>query len=67
MDTEKKHVHYWIIDSEDIGRCKYCPAVKDFRKLQKKGLRELTEKQQLGAVKSGKVRSHKIGRPPKYA
>lgn len=26
--------HHWIIDSENVGRCKYCPAVKDFGKLQ---------------------------------
>ncbi|GAI83885.1 unnamed protein product [marine sediment metagenome] len=59
--------HWWVIDSEGIGRCKYCPAVKDFRKLHEKELHKLTEKQQLGAVKSGKVRSHRMGRPPKYA
>ena len=55
--------HNWDIDSEGIGECKYCPAVKDFMKLQKKELHELAVKRQLGAAKSGKVR----GRPPKYA
>jgi len=24
--------HWWIIDEENVGRCKYCPAVKDFGK-----------------------------------
>jgi len=28
--------HYWVIDSQNVGHCKYCPAVKDFSKLQKK-------------------------------
>lgn len=22
--------HWWIVDSYNVGRCKYCPAVKDF-------------------------------------
>jgi hypothetical protein len=26
--------HHWIIDSENVGRCRYCPAVRDFGKLQ---------------------------------
>lgn len=32
---EKKHKcppHHWAIDSGNVGRCKYCPAVKDFGK-----------------------------------
>ncbi|MBA7711299.1 hypothetical protein ES703_120257 [subsurface metagenome] len=24
--------HWWIVDSYNVGRCKYCPAVKDFGK-----------------------------------
>jgi len=26
--------HHWLIDSEDVGRCKYCAEVKDFRGLR---------------------------------
>lgn len=27
--------HWWKIDEKNVGRCKYCPAVKDFsRKLK---------------------------------
>jgi len=25
--------HHWIINSENVGHCKYCPAVKDFGEL----------------------------------
>jgi len=31
--------HHFIIDSENVGRCKYCPAVRDFgRLLQREGV-----------------------------
>ncbi len=33
-------VHHWMIDSQGIGRCKKCPAVKDFVKLQRKELHQ---------------------------
>ena len=25
--------HYWIIDSDNQGRCRYCPETRDFQKL----------------------------------
>ena len=28
--------HYWIIDSENMGKCRWCPKTKDFAKLQAK-------------------------------
>jgi len=38
----KKHEcppHYWLINSENVGHCKYCPEVRDFgRLLQKNGV-----------------------------
>ena len=35
----EEHVHYWIIDSENVGRCRYCPEVRDFgRLLQREGV-----------------------------
>lgn len=31
--------HYWVIDSDNVGRCRYCPAVKDFgRLLEREGV-----------------------------
>ena len=36
--NNKKHKcppHHWILDENNIGRCKYCPAVKDFGALLK--------------------------------
>jgi len=27
------HVHYWIIDSNNVGCCRYCEEVRDFGKL----------------------------------
>jgi len=30
---DKQCIHYWITDSRNVGRCKYCPAVKDFSAL----------------------------------
>ena len=29
----EEHVHYWVIDSSNVGRCRYCPEVRDFGKL----------------------------------
>ena len=29
--------HYWIIDSENVGHCKYCPEVRDFGRLLQRG------------------------------
>jgi len=28
--------HDWVVDEHDVGRCKNCPAVKDFGALQRK-------------------------------
>ncbi len=32
-DNRKCPPHYFIIDSENIGHCKYCPEARDFMKL----------------------------------
>jgi len=29
-------VHHWVIDQFNVGRCKKCPAVRDFGALLKK-------------------------------
>ncbi len=50
IETEKKHKcppHHWIIDCNDIGRCIYCPEVRDFRKLQRRAERLLEVKSRL--------------------
>ena len=26
-------IHYWVIDSDNVGRCKYCLEVRDFLQL----------------------------------
>ena len=36
VETSKKHKcppHHFIINSSNVGHCKYCPAVKDFGEL----------------------------------
>ena len=31
--------HHWLIDSDNVGRCRYCPEVRDFgRLLQREGV-----------------------------
>ncbi len=43
--------HFWIIDEKDVGRCKYCPAVKDFGKEQEVWFRKHKEAvSALGAI-----------------
>ena len=34
--TKKQCVHHWVIDDLNVGRCKKCPAVKDFDALMNK-------------------------------
>ena len=34
--TKKQCVHHWVIDEFNVGRCKKCPAVKDFGALMNK-------------------------------
>ncbi|GAH20486.1 unnamed protein product [marine sediment metagenome] len=29
----EEHIHHWIIDSSNVGRCRDCPEVRDFSKL----------------------------------
>ena len=44
--------HHWIIDSENVGHCKYCPAVKDFGKLQGHESKLLGLKSKSGGTRS---------------
>ncbi len=50
--------HWWIIDSNNVGYCKFCDAIKDFDKLQRRYKKEASRKQAKIAVDS-----HNIGRP----
>ncbi|MBU0847377.1 hypothetical protein KKH23_09365 [Patescibacteria group bacterium] len=39
VKTKEKHEcppHYWIINSENVGHCRYCPEVRDFGSLLQK-------------------------------
>jgi len=49
--------HYWIIDSRDIGRCKYCGAIKDFGRALARWSRRHREPALRGTVRSTERRS----------
>ena len=42
---KSKCIHHWVIDSNDIGVCKYCGQKRDFGKLQQKQQRGKSKKQ----------------------
>lgn len=73
MADEEKHKcppHFWLIDSEGIGHCRYCPAIKDFGGARRKLDEGKTEKASQAGRKSKRGRLNpygKRGRPPKYA
>lgn len=46
--------HYWILDSENVGRCRKCPEVKDFGTLLRR-----RSAQMLYASKVGGEARHK--------
>lgn len=60
--TEEKHEcppHHFMIDSENVGHCKDCPAVKDFgRLLQREGF-GLRKKAKKGGTKGKRGRKKK--------
>lgn len=45
-------VHYWIIDSDEIGICKHCGRKRNFKRLARQNLETETRRRQ--AVKRGK-------------
>ncbi len=64
--------HWWLIGNDGIGRCKYCPATKDFRELGQAQLEETREAGRKGGRKHKGVRGKSgrrkpTGRPPEYA
>ncbi|MBA7521256.1 hypothetical protein ES705_13361 [subsurface metagenome] len=54
METRKHKCppHHWMIDSNNVGRCRYCPEVRDFGKLQRKADRELDKVRAKGRGKN---------------
>jgi len=43
---EEKHKcppHFWIVDEKNVGRCKYCPVVRNFGKEQEVWFRKHKE------------------------
>ena len=77
--TKAKHKcppHYFVLDSDNVGRCKYCPEVRDFGKsLRREGHLIKVKSERLIEVKpkpahrcSKAIYGYgKRGRPPKYA
>ena len=39
-----KCIHHWVLDSKDIGVCKYCGNKRDFRRLSRQSLRKVKSK-----------------------
>jgi len=64
--------HWWLIDSEGIGHCKYCGAVKDFGKAIRRQQEEENKISSRGGLKARGVlrkprgKRSKAGRPSKY-
>ena len=50
--TVDKCIHYWKIDSHEIGICKYCGRQRNFKRLSREATDTETEKRQVG--KKGK-------------
>jgi predicted O-methyltransferase YrrM len=46
--TVDKCIHYWIIDSHEIGICKYCGRKRNFRSLRTNDTKTETKKRQVG-------------------
>jgi len=72
-ETKVKHKcppHYFIINSDNVGHCKYCPEVRNFGKLQRKEGQLIKLKSELGSHRKRSKAIYgygKRGRPPKYA
>ena len=55
--------HWWIIDEKNVGRCKFCPEVKDMGRLSRKEARQMEIKSRVGGLRAHDYRKVK---PPKY-
>ena len=70
-ETKAKHKcppHYFIIDLDNVGHCKYCPEVRDYGKLQRQSERLIEVKSKPARRRSKAIYGYgKRGRKPKYA
>jgi hypothetical protein len=39
--------HYWLVDSGNVGRCKYCGEVKDFGELHRESVAKANIKREI--------------------
>ena len=67
MAKHKCPPHYWITNSENVGHCIYCPAVKDFGELLRRdgvfaaaGQRGAKARQEVLGKRRGRKRNGKI-------
>ena len=63
MGRKRKHKcppHHFILNSENVGHCKYCPEVRDFGEILRRQGYGLRSKSKRGGGTKGKR-----GRPPK--
>ena len=51
--------HHFIINSENVGRCKYCPAVKDFGEILRREGYFASSKSKKGGKKGKRGRKKK--------
>ena len=58
VEEKKCPPHHWILDSNDVGHCRFCPAVCDFSKLQRKE-HEKTVSKRLAAIATGRPKGRK--------
>ena len=51
--------HYWIIDSDNVGHCRYCPEVRNFGKLLRKAEKSVVGSGPASLVKPNRRRGRK--------
>ena len=55
MSKVSNCTHHFIIDSDNVGRCRYCPEVRDFgRLLQREGVFAVAGRRGAKARKRGR-------------
>ncbi len=54
--SNEQCVHHWVVDELNVGRCKNCPAVKDFDALMNKDKKVAQILHPAGGGKRGRKR-----------
>jgi len=54
--SNEQCIHHWKIDEFNMGRCKNCPAVRDFGALLKKKVAEIRQPARQHGAKRGRPR-----------